>query len=686
MNLHRYRPLCLFAAGALLSLAASAQRRGGAGQAPPQDLQFRFMGPAVGNRISAAAGIPGDPTTYYAGAASGGVWKSTDGGITWAPIFDTEAAQAIGALAVSASNHNIVWAGTGEAWAIRDSDMMGDGIYKSTDAGRYLAATWACGKPAASGASSSIPPIRRSSMPAPPGASPGRSRSAAFSRPPMAARPGTASCSPTPTPAAPASPWTRSDPNTLFAGTWQAVMHTYGMFSGGPGSAVYRHARCRRHTGRSWKATACRTLPVGKIDVAIAPTNSKRVYALIQTADQGSIWRSDDGGENWTNGSWQRALIGRAGYYIHLAVSPSNPDEVLVANSSFWLSTDGGKSFRSRALGRRHARYLDRPHRRQPHPGDPRRRHVHDHRPRRRPPPASPCPSARCTTWPWITTCPTHLQQHAGRRHHARPQHHAGSRPERARPGQAGGAATAGAAAAWARGSTAWAAANPASRCPTSPTPTSSGPPATATKSRATTPAPNWPAPSARGCTRSIPSPTKRNYRCHWTAPLAIDPFDHNTVYYGCQMILRTTNGGMTWTEISPDLSTRDPSRIVSSGGIVGDNLGQFYGEVVFAIAPSEIQRGLIWAGTNDGKVWYTRDAGAQLGGRHREYRGPAAVGRGIEDRAVAFRRRHGLYRGGFPPDGQPRSLALQDHRFRQDLDQDQRRPAPQTIRWPTRA
>ena len=87
--------------------------------------------------------------------------------------------------------------------------------------------------------------------------------------------------------------------------------------------------------------------PVGKIDVAIAPSNPKRVYALIQTADQGSVWRSDDGGENWAVVNWQRALIGRAGYYIRLAVNPTNPDEVFVADSSFWGSTDGGKSFRT---------------------------------------------------------------------------------------------------------------------------------------------------------------------------------------------------------------------------------------------------------------------------------------------------------------------------------------------------
>jgi hypothetical protein len=104
--------------------------------------------------------------------------------------------------------------------------------------------------------------------------------------------------------------------------------------------------------------------------------------------------------------------------------------------------------------------------------------------------------------------------------------------------------------------------------------------------------------------------PNKLKYRAHWTPPLAIDPFDHNTVYYGAQVIFRTSNAGQTWAVISPDLSTNDPSRIISSGGVIGDNLGQFYGEVVFAIAPSKIQRGLIWAGTNDGLIWNTRDGG----------------------------------------------------------------------------
>ncbi|MBX6364006.1 MAG: hypothetical protein IRZ00_09080, partial [Gemmatimonadetes bacterium] len=106
--------------------------------------------------------------------------------------------------------------------------------------------------------------------------------------------------------------------------------------------------------------------------------------------------------------------------------------------------------------------------------------------------------------------------------------------------------------------------------------------------------------------------PNKVKYRCHWTPPLAIDPFDPETVYYGCQVVFRTRNQGQSWEVISPDLSTNDPRYVVSSGGIIGDNLGQFYGEVVFAIAPSPVQRGLIWAGTNDGQLWYTRDGGGR--------------------------------------------------------------------------
>jgi hypothetical protein len=128
--------------------------------------------------------------------------------------------------------------------------------------------------------------------------------------------------------------------------------------------------------------------------------------------------------------------------------------------------------------------------------------------------------------------------------------------------------------------------------------------------------------------------PEDLKYRCHWTPPMAIDPFDHDTVYYGCQVIFKTADGGQTWKEISPDLSTHDPKYLVPSGGIPikgqmhrQDNLGQFYGEVVFAIAPSPAQQGLIWAGTNDGQIWLTRDGGGNWSNVTRNMRGLPPLG-----------------------------------------------------------
>src|SRR5207248_167252 len=127
---------------AALSAIVSAQRGGGPqGPQPaatPESLRFRYMGPAPAGRIASVAGIPGDPSTYYLGSASGGVWKSTDGGATFAPIFDDQPVSAIGSIAVADSDHNTVWIGTGEPWVIRYSDVMGDGVYVSKDAG----ATW----------------------------------------------------------------------------------------------------------------------------------------------------------------------------------------------------------------------------------------------------------------------------------------------------------------------------------------------------------------------------------------------------------------------------------------------------------------------------------------------------------------------------------------------------------------
>ena len=629
MNLQRILSVTIVLAS-LCSSDVAAQF----GAPAPDQFRFQYIGPPSGGRISAAAGIAGDTTTYYLGAASGGVWKTTDGARTWTPIFDDEPAQAIGALAVAPSDPNIVWAGTGEAWAIRDSDMMGDGIYKSTDAGK----TWTnvglreTGRIARIIVNPKNPDIVFA-------CALGRATGPQQERGVFRTTDG-------------GTTWQRvlfvdantgcsglamdnNDANTLFAATWQMVMHTWAMFSGGAGSGLY----VSHDGGSKWlrvKDAGLPKSPIGKVDVAIAPSDSKRVYMLAQTPDQGSLWRSDDGGVHWNGVSWDRSLIGRAGYYIRILVSPKNPDEVLIANSSMHHSTDGGKTFPSEGgrgasggCGDCHDIWWD-----MTNPdhwivtGDGGAGITRNHGARFT---SAVLPVAqnyhvaldqRTPYWVYsnrqddgtmrgptnrpvpVSNVPSYIR--GGKVGIGGPNVPATNRS--GGPDFGGGFGGGGGDAGWdeylggcesgftipdwANPDIVWATCygNKVTRYD-------------ATRKDARSVQPYMQTLDA--------APNDVKYRCHWTAPLAIDPFDHNTVYYGCQVVLRTSNSGQSWDVISPDLSTRDPRYIVSNGGIVGDNLGQFYGEVVFAIAPSSVQQGLIWAGTNDGKVWYTSDTGA---------------------------------------------------------------------------
>ena len=279
------------------------------------------------------------------------MWKSSDGGTTWKPTFDGQTSQAIGALAVSQSNPNIVWAGTGEGWAVRDMDMMGDGIYKSTDAGE----TWTNVGLADTGRIGTIvvhPTNENIVLVCALGRATGPQRERGVFRTEDGGKTWqqvlfvdeNTGCS--------GLQISQQDPNVVLAGTWEVFLQTHVLESGGMGSGIH----ISHDGGKTFTKITAPGLPkspYGKTDVAIAPSDGNRMYALIQTgADgvkgmpsqaQGSLWRSDDGGKSWNNVSWDRRLIGRAGYYIRIRVSPDDPNHVLIANSTLWRSRDGGK-------------------------------------------------------------------------------------------------------------------------------------------------------------------------------------------------------------------------------------------------------------------------------------------------------------------------------------------------------
>jgi len=552
-------------------------------------LKYRFIGPQ-GNRVIAVVGVPGDPDVYYIGAASGGIFKSTDGGTHWKSIFDEQPVSSVGSLAIAPSDPNIIWAGTGETF-IRSNISIGNGIYKSTDSGK----TWKLMGLEKTGRIGRIiidPHDPNIVFAAAMGHCYGPQKERGVYRTIDGGK-----------------TWENvlfvdentgcsdivMDPNNrriLFAGMWQLQIKTWGRVSGGPGSGLYMS----RDGGATWKKLNDNGLPkspIGKIALAMSPDNSERIYALIES-DEGVLWRSDDGGDNWKMINHDHMLTQRPHYYSRCAVAPDDYNEIYFCAVQLSISLDGGLTFKGVRLvgGDNHDMWID--------PLNPARMVVGNDQ-------VVAISVNRGKSWLGVPL-PISQMYHVAVDNQI-PYYVYGNRQD-----------------------------GPSTRGPSNSLTyggIASG---------------MWHSVGGCECGFAIPDPVDNNivwsgcyggsldrfdlrtghshrvsawpdnpmgwpaadlkYRFQWTFPIAISPHDHDKVYIGSQYVHQTTDGGHSWKIISPDLSTNDKSKQQSSGDITPDNASVEYCCLIFALVESPVEEGVIWAGTNDGLVWVTRNGG----------------------------------------------------------------------------
>ncbi len=562
-------------------------------------LRWRHIGP-VGNRVSAVAGVPGDRNTYYFGAASGGVFRTNDGGVHWTPIFDDQPVLSVGAIAVSAADPQVVWVGTGEAH-IRSNVSLGNGVYRSTDGGE----TWSHTGLTESGRISRIvthPDDPDIAWVAALGHLYGPQEERGVFRTTdggdtwervlfVDERTGASEIALSP-----------ANPRLLFAGMWQMRMWTWGRESGGPGSGIFRSA----DGGDTWERLSGNGLPErpwGKVALALTAADRRRIYALIETssneefapldAQDGVLWRSDDAGDSWRLVNRDHTLMQRPHYYTRVVAAPDDPDEAHFLATRHTTTTDGGwTTFLNDSGGDHHDMWIA--------PDAPDRMIVgHDG--------GVSISTNRGETW-LRPRLPIAQMYHV----------YADDRiPYRVMGNRQDGPSSRG----------------PSNSLTPGPIPIGAWSPVGGCESGFAIPDPSDAAIVWSGCYEGIlerfdeRTGQARNVsvwpdnpegwaagelrdRFQWTFPILISPHDPDRVYAGSQRVHVTTNGGQSWEAISPDLTTDDPDLQRKTGGLTFDDVSPTYAAVLFSLAESPHTEGVLWAGSNDGRIQVTRNGG----------------------------------------------------------------------------
>lgn len=591
------KSIALFLAAAALAMSWHVPVQAEVDPAQLQALKWRNVGPFRGGRVTTVTGVNQDHRVFYMGSSGGGVWKTTDAGIRWNNVSDGFfKSGSVGAIAVAPSDPNVIYAGMGEHCIRIETFASGDGMYKSTDAGK----TWShislknsrnIAAVHVDPSNSDIVYVAVQGSPWGPHADRGVYKSldggASWKRV-LAGGSSTGASDLAMDP---------KNPSVLYAAMWQhdqEPWHGYQINSGGPGSALYKSV----DAGRSWtKIQKGMPARVGRVGIAVSGVDGNRLYALVEAKpDESGLYRSDDAGSSWTRVNDKHVMTERSGYYTHVIADPNQRDTVYVLHAPFLKSTDGGKTF-SEAIrpphGDHHALWINPKNSDWMIDGNDGGAHV---------------------TYNGGDSWSTELNQPTAQIYRLTvdnlfPYNLYGGQQDNSTPKTKSRTFSSGIGIRdWydvGRGESAQVALDP-----DNPVLIYAG---------------NYQGQiteydDATGVLRNVqryPMQTAYrpgelyHWRFNWNAPIIMSVHDRKTIYHGSQFVLKSTDRGQNWSEISPDLTRDDPKKQgFVAGEFTTDGVAGSMYNTIHYIAESQKRQGELWAGTDDGRVHLTRDEG----------------------------------------------------------------------------